>query len=144
MPSRFSKTRKHRGHVSAGHGRVGKHRKHPGGRGLAGGQHHHRCVSSYSKVLRARNSDISTMFLEPTLTNTILVTSVRLVCVTSTSPATPTGARLSTSTSYGHSYLLRRDKASLRTVMLSRLLTHSTPDTEKCSAMVFSLSSHAS
>ncbi|KAJ3174369.1 60S ribosomal protein L28 [Geranomyces variabilis] len=29
-------------HVSAGHGRVGKHRKHPGGRGLAGGQHHHR------------------------------------------------------------------------------------------------------
>ena len=31
-----------RGHVSAGHGRVGKHRKHPGGRGMAGGQHHHR------------------------------------------------------------------------------------------------------
>jgi large subunit ribosomal protein L27Ae len=23
-----------------GYGRVGKHRKHPGGRGLAGGQHH--------------------------------------------------------------------------------------------------------
>ncbi|TPX12562.1 uncharacterized protein E0L32_000739 [Thyridium curvatum] len=42
MPTRFSKTRKHRGHVSAGKGRVGKHRKHPGGRGLAGGQHHHR------------------------------------------------------------------------------------------------------
>ncbi|KAJ3480492.1 hypothetical protein NLI96_g8315 [Meripilus lineatus] len=42
MPTRLSKTRKHRGHVSAGHGRVGKHRKHPGGRGLAGGQHHHR------------------------------------------------------------------------------------------------------
>jgi ribosomal protein L15 len=34
--------RKKRGHVSAGHGRVGKHRKHPGGRGNAGGQHHHR------------------------------------------------------------------------------------------------------
>ncbi|RMZ79625.1 hypothetical protein DV737_g3326, partial [Chaetothyriales sp. CBS 132003] len=31
-----------RGHVSAGHGRVGKARKHPGGRGMAGGQHHHR------------------------------------------------------------------------------------------------------
>lgn len=30
-----------RGHVSAGHGRVGKHRKHPGGRGMAGGMHHH-------------------------------------------------------------------------------------------------------
>ncbi|KAL2219054.1 putative 60S ribosomal protein L27a [Thermoascus aurantiacus ATCC 26904] len=42
MPTRFSKTRKLRGHVSAGYGRVGKHRKHPGGRGMAGGQHHHR------------------------------------------------------------------------------------------------------
>ncbi|KAB8293304.1 hypothetical protein EYC80_007633 [Monilinia laxa] len=42
MPTHLSKTRKHRGHVSAGKGRVGKHRKHPGGRGLAGGQHHHR------------------------------------------------------------------------------------------------------
>ena len=28
--------------MCAGHGRVGKHRKHPGGRGNAGGQHHHR------------------------------------------------------------------------------------------------------
>ena len=28
--------------MSAGHGRVGKHRKHPSGRGNAGGQHHHR------------------------------------------------------------------------------------------------------
>ncbi|TDH73358.1 hypothetical protein CCR75_007112 [Bremia lactucae] len=44
MPSRFSKNRKKRGHVSAGHGRVGKHRKHPGGRGNAGGQHHHRIL----------------------------------------------------------------------------------------------------
>merc|ERR1711939_612117 len=42
MPTHLSKTRKHRGHVSAGHGRVGKHRKHPGGRGLVGGQHHRR------------------------------------------------------------------------------------------------------
>ncbi|KER31227.1 hypothetical protein T265_02543 [Opisthorchis viverrini] len=36
------KTRKLRGHVSHGHGRVGKHRKHPGGRGNAGLEHHHR------------------------------------------------------------------------------------------------------
>jgi len=36
------KTRKKRGHVTMGYGRVGKHRKHPGGRGNAGGQHHHR------------------------------------------------------------------------------------------------------
>ncbi|KAJ2635770.1 60S ribosomal protein L28 [Coemansia sp. RSA 1286] len=42
MPTRTSHTRKLRGHVSAGHGRIGKHRKHPGGRGLAGGQHHNR------------------------------------------------------------------------------------------------------
>ncbi|WFD30424.1 RNA helicase [Malassezia sp. CBS 17886] len=38
----LTKTRKHRGNVSAGHGRIGKHRKHPGGRGLAGGLTHHR------------------------------------------------------------------------------------------------------
>ncbi|KRY93810.1 Isopentenyl-diphosphate Delta-isomerase II, partial [Trichinella pseudospiralis] len=42
MPTRLKKTRKLRGHVSHGHGRVGKHRKHPGGRGNAGGLHHHR------------------------------------------------------------------------------------------------------
>ncbi|GBG30140.1 60S ribosomal protein L27a [Hondaea fermentalgiana] len=44
MPSRLSKNRKKRGHVSAGHGRIGKHRSHPGGRGNAGGQHHHRTL----------------------------------------------------------------------------------------------------
>lgn len=44
MPTRLSKNRKKRGHVSAGHGRIGKHRKHPGGRGNAGGQHHHRTL----------------------------------------------------------------------------------------------------
>ncbi|GKT24258.1 Ribosomal protein L15 like protein [Aduncisulcus paluster] len=42
MVSRLSKNRKKRGHVSAGHGRIGKHRCHPGGRGKAGGFHHHR------------------------------------------------------------------------------------------------------
>merc|ERR1712002_1001979 len=42
MPTHLRKTRKMRGQVSHGHGRIGKHRKHPGGRGLAGGQHHHR------------------------------------------------------------------------------------------------------
>ena len=40
MPSRFKKNRKARGDVCAGHGRVGKHRKHPAGRGNAGGMHH--------------------------------------------------------------------------------------------------------
>jgi len=42
MTTRLRKNRKKRGHVSAGHGRIGKHRKHPGGRGNAGGTHHHR------------------------------------------------------------------------------------------------------
>merc|ERR1711998_580799 len=44
MMARLKKTRKHRGNVSHGHGRIGKHRKHPGGRGNAGGQHHHRII----------------------------------------------------------------------------------------------------
>ncbi|KAK7797620.1 hypothetical protein U0070_020061 [Myodes glareolus] len=42
MPSRLRKTRKLRGHVSHGHGRMCKHRKHPGGRRNAGGIRHHR------------------------------------------------------------------------------------------------------
>jgi len=42
MPTRLHKNRKKRGHVSAGHGRVGKHRKHPGGRNMAGSKHHHK------------------------------------------------------------------------------------------------------
>lgn len=42
--ARLKKNRHKRGQVTAGHGRVGKHRKHPGGRGNAGGQHHHRIL----------------------------------------------------------------------------------------------------
>jgi large subunit ribosomal protein L27Ae len=42
MVTHNTKTRKKRGNVSMGHGRVGKHRLHPSGRGNAGGQHHHR------------------------------------------------------------------------------------------------------
>ena len=42
MTTRLRKTRKLRGEGCMGYGRGGKHRKHPGGRGLAGGQHHHR------------------------------------------------------------------------------------------------------
>ena len=44
IPAGLRKNRKKRGHVSAGHGRIGKHRKHPGGRGNSGGQHHHRIM----------------------------------------------------------------------------------------------------
>eukprot|EP01128_Nolandella_sp_AFSM9_P006521 TRINITY_DN337_c0_g1_i2.p1 TRINITY_DN337_c0_g1~~TRINITY_DN337_c0_g1_i2.p1 ORF type:complete len:146 (-),score=38.78 TRINITY_DN337_c0_g1_i2:92-529(-) len=42
MPTRLHKNRKKRGHVSAGHGRIGKHRKHPSGRGNVGAFTHHR------------------------------------------------------------------------------------------------------
>uniref|UniRef100_A0A2I2Z2P8 Large ribosomal subunit protein uL15 n=1 Tax=Gorilla gorilla gorilla TaxID=9595 RepID=A0A2I2Z2P8_GORGO len=42
MPSRLKKTQKLRGHVSHGHGRIGKLQKHPGGHSNAGGMHHHR------------------------------------------------------------------------------------------------------
>merc|ERR1712003_344548 len=44
MTTRNKKTRKMRGKVSHGQGRIGKHRKggDRGGRGLAGGQHHQR------------------------------------------------------------------------------------------------------
>ena len=45
MPTHLRKHRKKgRGGYAAGKGRVGKHRKHPGGRGNAGGQHHHRIL----------------------------------------------------------------------------------------------------
>merc|ERR1712086_1244408 len=44
MVARLRKTRHMRGHVSMGHGRVGRHRKHGGGRGNAGGMHHHRIM----------------------------------------------------------------------------------------------------
>lgn len=42
MTARLRKTRKLRGHTCMGYGRVGKHRKHPGGRGYSGGEHHER------------------------------------------------------------------------------------------------------
>jgi len=44
MPTSERKGRHKRGSVTMGYGRVGKHRKHPGGRGNAGGQHHHRIM----------------------------------------------------------------------------------------------------
>ena len=42
MTTKDKKNRKHRGQISSGRGRIGKHRKHPGGCGNSGGQHHHR------------------------------------------------------------------------------------------------------
>ncbi|XP_057970022.1 large ribosomal subunit protein uL15-like [Malania oleifera] len=44
MTTRFKKNRKKRGHMSAGHDRIGKHRKHLGGRGNVRGMHHHRIL----------------------------------------------------------------------------------------------------
>ncbi|XP_027972848.1 60S ribosomal protein L27a-like [Eumetopias jubatus] len=42
MPSRLRKIWKLWGHVSHGHSDIGKHWKHPGCQGNAGGMHHHR------------------------------------------------------------------------------------------------------
>ncbi|CAD7688901.1 unnamed protein product [Nyctereutes procyonoides] len=42
MPSGQRKTWKLWGHMSHGHGRISKHRKHPRGQGNAGDMHHHR------------------------------------------------------------------------------------------------------
>merc|ERR1739848_142057 len=44
MTASLKKVRKLRGHISMGHGRIGKHRKHPSGRGRAGGMHHERIL----------------------------------------------------------------------------------------------------
>merc|ERR1712087_1095835 len=44
MTARLKKVRKLRGHILMGHGRIGKHRKHPSGRGRAGGMHHERIM----------------------------------------------------------------------------------------------------
>lgn len=52
----LKKNRKQRGEIFAGHGRVGKHRGHPGGRGKAGGQHHHRILMDRLCVAQAASS----------------------------------------------------------------------------------------
>ena len=44
MTTRFRKTRKMRGEICMGYGRVGKHRKHPSGRGNIGGLQMHRIM----------------------------------------------------------------------------------------------------
>ncbi|AIB09822.1 60S ribosomal protein L27A (nucleomorph) [Lotharella oceanica] len=46
MATKIKKNRKMRGAVSSGKGRVGRHRKHPSGRGKCGGQHHHKNIFS--------------------------------------------------------------------------------------------------
>ena len=43
MPTRLHHNRK-KEDTSCGFDRIGKHRCHPGGRGNAGGQHHHRIL----------------------------------------------------------------------------------------------------
>jgi len=56
-----------------GHGRVGKHRKHPGGRGNAGGQHHHRILLDkyhpgyFGKVGMRYYHKVPNRFFKPTV-----------------------------------------------------------------------------
>lgn len=42
QPTHLRRHRKDRGTRCQGYGRIGQHRKHPAGRGNAGGQHHMR------------------------------------------------------------------------------------------------------
>merc|ERR1712005_53650 len=51
MTTKIKKNRKMRGTVSSGKGRVGRHRKHPSGRGKSGGQHHHKNIFSKNYIL---------------------------------------------------------------------------------------------
>jgi hypothetical protein len=44
LVAKLKNTRHMRVHASMGHGRVGKHRKHSGGRGTAGVMHHERIM----------------------------------------------------------------------------------------------------
>ena len=78
------KNRKKRGHVSAGHGRIGKHRKHPGGRGNAGGQHHHRIMMDkyhpgYFGKARPRRSCLDSAGVQPELSGVALLSDCCVV-----------------------------------------------------------------
>ena len=72
-----------------------QHRKHPGGRGLAGGQHHHRTLMDRLCVLRSRRAPPppelraparppTRLRLRPSLHAATLATSARWACGTST------------------------------------------------------------
>ena len=75
MTARFKKTRKMRGKVSHGQGRVGKHRKggDRGGRGLAGRQHHHRIMMDkyhpgyYGKVGKRHFHKLKNHYVRPVI-----------------------------------------------------------------------------
>ena len=79
MPTHLKKHRKSRGHVSAGHGRVGKHRKHPGGRGLAGGNLYNKHKSNIKVNQSLLNNKLKQVNIIIVLTwiNIILVTLER-------------------------------------------------------------------
>merc|ERR1712037_359508 len=95
MVTRNKKTRKMRGHVSHGQGRIGKHRK--------GGDREVEVLLVVSTTT------------ESTSTSTIPVTSVKSVCDTSTCCATPNTATRSTWTSSGLSSPKRSELPPPRT-----------------------------
>lgn len=65
MVTRLKNSRKKRGSVSCGFGRVGRHRKHPTGRGKSGGQHHHKILfSKYHKSFFGKVVNILTYRLD--------------------------------------------------------------------------------
>merc|ERR1712151_1188276 len=67
MALRLRKTRHKRGHRTMGYGRVGQHRRSPGGRGLAGGMHHERInMNKYHPGYYGRRTGISAPLSTPT------------------------------------------------------------------------------
>merc|ERR1712146_623275 len=104
MPTRLHKNRKKRGHVSAGHGRIGKHRKHPSGRGMAGGEHHHRIMMDkyhpgyFGKVGMRHFHLTKNKYFSPSINLDKLWTLVSKTC-RRTTPIRPTSPPSSTSPS---------------------------------------------
>lgn len=109
----------------------GKHRKHAGGRGNAGGQHHHRTLMDKLYVFP---SFVVWSFVAYGRI-AILVTSVRLVCALCITTSTPTSPPPSTSTSCGL-WLVRMSASS------SPPLTQRTPTPQPPSSMSLALYVH--
>jgi hypothetical protein len=110
QPTRFRHARKKRGHVTMGYGRVGKHRKHPGGEGASVTRGSARCcdrASFFFVFLRALGQVVVTREASTTtastLTSITLVTLERWACATFTGARPTTGAPPSTLTASGRS-----------------------------------------
>jgi len=124
MATTKKKTRKLRGHVSHGHGRIGKHRKHPSGRGNAGGQVGR--IESFLSKLKfesvefcfksshfSRIRNVCSITTAYKWTNTILVISAKLACAITICVKIIISVRQSIATNCGRWSLNRHAKNTL-------------------------------